>query len=349
MSPHQLRVGVVGTTPYAETHIARIAAHPNARVTAVAGRNAGRASEVAARHGIASVYGSYEAMLDSGGLDAVVVVAPDELHEPIALKSFDAGVHVLCEKPLSRTPHQARRMADAARAVGLVNMSYFALRTSAHHRYLHDLVEGGTIGAVRSADIRLAHGFFRNSGYNWRFDAGRGGGVVADLGCYVFDLARWYVGEVDSVAANGASHVNRPRPDGVPYQAADDSCVGALAFKGGAHATFEVSVLAQVGIGRQRNVVHLQGESGRLELTHTFAGTTLRGVWGDRDDFEEIALPAGYDAPSGDAEFIDAILTGTSVRPDFVDGWHVQQIVAAAEAAAHSRAWIEVEKEETAI
>jgi len=349
MSPHPVRVGVVGTTPYAETHISRIAAHPGAVVTAIAGRNSGRASEVAARHNIDFVHEGYEAMLDVRGIDAVVIVAPDELHEPIALAAFDAGIHVLCEKPLARTPQEARRMADAARAAGLVNMSYFALRTSAHHRYLHELVEGGTIGAIRSAEISLTHGFFRKSDYNWRFDAERGGGVVADLGCYVFDLARWYVGEVDSVAANGKSHVHRPRPDGASYQAADDSCVGALAFEGGAHATFEVSVLAQVGIGRQRNVVQLQGESGRLELTHTFAGSALRGVWGDRDDFDEIALPAGYDAPSGDAEFIDAILAGTTVRPDFVDGWRVQQIVAAAESAAHSGTWIEVEEEETPI
>ena len=134
MSPHPVRVGVVGTTPYAETHISRMAAHPDALVTAIAGRNSARASEVAARHNIGLVHEGYEAMLDVRGIDAVVIVAPDELHEPIALAAFDAGIHVLCEKPLARTPQEARRMADAARAAGLVNMSYFALRTSAHHR-----------------------------------------------------------------------------------------------------------------------------------------------------------------------------------------------------------------------
>ena len=349
MPSHPLRIGVVGTTPYAETHMSRIAAHPGAQLAAVAGRDESRASEVAARNGIPSVHRGFEEMLDTRTIDAVVVVAPDELHEAITTAAFEAGIHVLCEKPLARTPQEAHRMAQAAQASGLVNMSYFALRTSPHHRYLRDLLDDGAIGTIRSATFSLAHGFFRSPEYNWRFDSSRGGGVVADLGCYVFDLARWYVGDIKSVAANGKSQVQRPRPDGIPYSPADDSCVGALTFTEGAHATFELSVLSQVGAGRQRNTVHLQGDGGRLELTHTFAGSTLRGVRGDRDDFEEIALPVDYDSPSGDAEFIDAILAGVSVRPDFVDGWRVQQVVAAAEKAAHSGEWIDVKEEETRI
>jgi predicted dehydrogenase len=346
MPTAHLRIGVVGTTPYAETHLSRISAHPSAQLVAVAGRDTTRAAEVAARHRIPAVHGSFEELLDPGAIDAVVIVAPDELHEPIALSALSAGIHVLCEKPLARTPREARRMAEAARESGLVNMSYFALRTSPHHRYLHDLVAGGAIGRVRAASFGLAHGFFRGADYNWRFDASRGGGVVADLGSYLFDLARWYVGDVESVSASGRAHVRRPRPDGAEYPPADDSCVGALSFRDGAHATFEVSVLSQVGSGRQRNTVHLQGERGRLELTHSFAGATLRGVVGGSDELEDIVLPAEYSAPSGDAEFIDAIIAGVGVRPDFDDGWRVQQIVAAAETAAHSDRWIQIDEEE---
>ncbi|WP_426324049.1 Gfo/Idh/MocA family protein [Microbacterium sp. E-13] len=342
MTTSPVRVGVIGTTPYAETHMERIARHPHAVLSAVAGRNPVRASAVGERHDVHGVFDSYESLLASGFVDAVAVVAPDELHEPIARAAFDAGIHVLCEKPLSRTPGSARRMVDAAEQSGLVNMSYFALRTTPQHRYLHSLLRAGDIGRVLSVDIELSHGFFRGSEYNWRFDTSLGGGVVADLGCYVFDLARWYVGEIQAVVTHGAQHVYRPRPDGAAYPSADDSAFGVLSFANGAHGSFHVSVVSHVGAGKQRNVVKLQGESGRLELVHTFAGSRLLRVG---DEEEELKVPVDFDAPDGDAEFIDAIVSGGSVKPDFVDGWRVQQVVAAAEESARSGTWIEVKGE----
>jgi predicted dehydrogenase len=101
---------------------------------------------------------------------------------------------VLCEKPLAATAADARTMYDAASASGLKHMSFFALRTSVHHRYLKALLDDGYVGRVYSAQFDLSHGFFRHPGYQWRFDAERGTGALGDLGCYLVDQARWYVG-----------------------------------------------------------------------------------------------------------------------------------------------------------
>lgn len=337
-----VRIGVVGTTPYAESHIAEVAAHPRAVLAGIAGRDAGRAVEAANRHGAGAAFTGWQSMLDSGAIDAVVIVAPDALHEPIATAALARGLHVLCEKPLARTSAEARRMVQAADGSGLVTMSYFALRNTPHHRYLAELVRKGTIGTVRSAAFSLAHGFFRSEDYNWRFDASRGGGVLADLGCYLFDLARWYVGEVVSVTAHGAHHVARPHPDGVEYAAAPDTALGALTFQNGAHATFEASVISTIGPGYQRNTVQLQGEHGRLELDHNFSRSDLRLIGGDSPEMEVVAVPADFPARSGDADFIDAILAGRPVIPSFVDGWRVQLVVEAAEQAMRSRAWADI-------
>ena len=334
-----VRVGVVGTTPYAESHIAAAAAHPRAVLAGIAGRDAGRATEVANRHGAGAAFTGWQSMIDSGAIDAVMIVAPDALHEPIAIAALARGLHVLCEKPLARTSVEAGRMVQAADGSGLVTMSYFALRNTPHHRYLAELVRKGTIGTVRSAAFSLAHGFFRSGDYNWRFDASRGGGVLADLGCYLFDLARWYVGDVVSVTAHGARHVARPHPDGVEYTAAPDTTLGALTFENGAHATYEASVVSTIGPGHQRNTVQLQGEHGRLELDHTFARAELRLIRADSLEIEVIAVPADFPAPSGDADFIDAILAGRPVTPSFVDGWRVQQVVEAAEQAMWNKTW----------
>ncbi|GAA1972475.1 Gfo/Idh/MocA family oxidoreductase [Microbacterium pumilum] len=345
MAIDPVRVGIIGTTAYAESHMANIVKHPHAVFRAVAGRNRDRTAAIAERFGAEIAFEGYQDLIASGEIDAVLVLAPDELHEPIAMESFAAGLHVLCEKPLATTPAAARRMADAARESGLVNMSYFALRTSPYHHLVKELVDSGVVGQIRSASLSLMHGLFRSPDYNWRFDSTRGGGVIADLGCYLFDQALWFIGDISTVAADGAAFVNRPRPDGTAYAPAADSAAGILHFDSGAHATWQVSVVSHVGAGFQRNIIHLQGDTGRLELDHTFSAVTLRVIKDGEQEYTEVALPDGFAAPSGDAEFIDAIVEGGQVRPSFEDGWRVQRVVAAAEAAAQTGTWVAVERE----
>jgi predicted dehydrogenase len=343
MTAKPVRVGVVGTTTYAESHLERINAHSGAELVAIAGRDQQRANAVAAKYGIPVVFPGWEELLDHPGLDAVVVMAPDALHGPIALDAFARGLHVLSEKPLATSSDEARAMVDAAAAAGKVAMSYFALRSVAAHQYLKHLVDDGYVGDVREAHISLQHGFFRGEDdYNWRFDAERGGGVIADLGCYVFDQARWYVGEIESISARGATQVDRRHPEGRAFTPAFDSAVGLIAFQSGAHATFTTSVQAHIGPGFQENDIHLEGTDGRLELRHTFTGATIRGIRDGAEEFEDLPIPAGFISRDSDTEFIDAITGGTPVSSPFENGWAVQRCVEAAEKAARTRTWVTV-------
>ena len=351
----RVRVGVVGTTRYAETHLRNLASHPAVELTAIAGRDAAKAAAVAERWGIPRVFADHTELVDSGLLDAIVIVAPDELHAPIALAAAARGVHVLCEKPLATNAAEAAAMRDAVDAAGVVNMSFFALRTPVHHRYLKALVDDGFVGRVTSARLHLEHGFFRGDDYQWRFDARRGTGALGDLGCYVFDQARWLVGDVAAIAVDLASNVDRPAPDGVDYPAANDSAVGMLRFADGAHATFSTSVIAHQAEGKQTNTILLNGSEGTLELVHTFAGARLRGARGSDETFREIEIPAefwgdvdpgdpgaaGQRHAVGDRAFVDAILSGErgTLHPDFTDGWRVQQIIDAAFVAAETGRW----------
>jgi predicted dehydrogenase len=351
-----VRVGVVGTTWYAETHLRNLASHPSAELVAIAGRDRTKAVAVAERWGIPHVFSSHDELLAAGLIDAIVIVAPDALHAPIAIQAAERGIHVLCEKPLATGAAEARAMADAVAAAGVVNMSFFALRTPVHHRYLKALVDDGYVGRVTSARFHLEHGFFRGPDYQWRFDVALGTGALGDLGCYVFDQARWLVGDVAAVAVDLASHVERPADDGHAYTAANDSAVGLLRFESGAHATFSTTVTAHQAERKQTNTIVLNGEAGTLELVHTFAGATLRGARDDDEAFADIAIPASFwdgvdpTDPStagqrhavGDLAFIDAILDGAQLRPSFEDGWRVQQIIDAAFGAARTGGWVAV-------
>jgi predicted dehydrogenase len=362
MSAGKVRVGVVGTTWYAETHLRNLQSHDRAEVTAITGRDRAKAEDVAARYGIPRVFSDYSDMIASGAIDAIVIIAPDELHLPITLEALDAGLHVLCEKPLATTAEDAELMYRTAEGRGLKHMSFFALRNSIHHRYLRALIDEGYLGRVYTAQLHLSHGFFRGPGYQWRFDSRRGTGALGDLGCYLFDQARWYVGDIVAVAADLTSFVDRPAPDGADYVPANDSAVMAVRFANGAQGTISANVVAHQADGRQRNTIALQGEGGTLELDHTFAGATLRGARADEDRLTEIAIPAEFWAgvdPSdpgaasrshsvGDRAFLDAILDDTTVEPSFYDGWQVQRVIEAAFGADASRGWCAVETKEAA-
>jgi predicted dehydrogenase len=67
-------------------------------------------------------------MIEQGDLDAIIVASPDDLHYPMTMAALDAGLHVLCEKPLVLTVEQAQKMAVKAEAVGVVNMVMFSYR-----------------------------------------------------------------------------------------------------------------------------------------------------------------------------------------------------------------------------
>jgi predicted dehydrogenase len=341
----RVRVGVVGTTRYAEgMHLRSLQSHPRADVVAICGRDRARAADVAGRHRIPLVFTDYQQMLATAQLDAVVIVAPDEQHYPMTMDALDAGLHVLCEKPLATTAAQARAMYERAEAAGVKHMSFFALRTSLHHRYLYQLIEQGYLGTPYAAHLHLTHGFFRSDAYQWRFDQQRGTGALGDLGCYVIDLARWFVGDIARVSAHLSSLVERPHPDGQPYVPANDAASLVVAFANGAQGTLAASVVAHQAERGQLNSVVLHGSDGTLELQHTFRGATLQGARAEEQQIGPLAIPAelweGVDPATptdvttrhsvGDRAFIDAIVHDRPITPSFYDGWKVQQVIEAA-------------------
>lgn len=95
-----------------------------------------RAAELAAIHDIPLVYTDYREMIAQASLDAVVVAARDDLHYPVVMEALDAGLHVLCEKPLATTADQARAMYEKAEAGGRIHMVFFTWPWLAHYQQL---------------------------------------------------------------------------------------------------------------------------------------------------------------------------------------------------------------------
>lgn len=130
-------------------------------------------------------------------IDVVDVVVPNALHHEIVLDAVRHGKHVFCEKPLSTRIDEAAEMLAEAEAAGVVHQTGFVYRSFPGVALAHKLVRDGQIGEVRyfrgqwlsdwAADPALPQA--------WRFmHAFAGGGVIADTGSHVIDMARFVVG-----------------------------------------------------------------------------------------------------------------------------------------------------------
>jgi predicted dehydrogenase len=357
-----VRVGVIGTSWFADlVHLPHLKSHPQAEIAAVCGRNRELAEEMAVKYGIPSVYTDYREMIEKGGLQAVVIVTPEDVHYAMAMDVLDAGLHVLCEKPLALNATDAKEMYERAEKAGVKHMTFFTYRWMPHYRYLKELVDGGYAGRPFQCHIRYFGSYAREARYLWRFDRRRANGVLGDLGSHMIDLARWLVGDISRVSAHLSTFVERPGPEGEPLDPANDAATLLLEFENGAQGTIQLSAVAHVGERGQEQHVVLHGESGTLEADYSHLDAEIHGVRHDEKQFAALPAPSrlwgDVDQTSpffdhvgevfskqsvGDRAFIDAILADRPVVPSLYEGYKAQEVMDAAIASHESGRWVEV-------
>ena len=354
----QVRVGVIGTSWWADSvHLPSLKSHPGAKIAAICGRNRDRAEELAHKYDIPSVFTDYAEMIERSDLQAVVIVTPDDLHYPMTMHALEAGLHVMCEKPLALNVGQAREMYQKAEQAGVKHIVFFTYRWLPHYSYLKQLVDEGYVGRLFHCDISWHFGYGKGDGYMWRFDPRRANGILGDLGSHMIDFALWYGGDVAKVNAHLAAFVERPGPDGHSMDPANDSAMLTLSFENGAQGLVHVSAVTHVG--HSRVLISLAGDAGALEGTFGLFGAELRGARQGQEGLETLTVPADLcggvwpasfadvtrlfcEHPIGDRLFIDTILEDRPASPSFYDGLKVQEVIGAAIESDESGRWISV-------
>ena len=135
MNEH-VRVGMIGTSKWADMmHLPCLKSHPNAKLAAICGRNGDRAREMARKYEVPLVFSDYREMIEKGNLHTIVITSPEDLHNPMTMDSLDAGLHVLCEKPLALNAKQVKEMYKKAKSTGIKHMVMFT------HRWWPHIVE----------------------------------------------------------------------------------------------------------------------------------------------------------------------------------------------------------------
>ncbi|MEM7325537.1 MAG: Gfo/Idh/MocA family oxidoreductase [Actinomycetota bacterium] len=357
-----IRVGVFGTSWWADTmYLPPVDAHPDAVPAAICGRRAEPAKELAERWSVPLWYTDPATMIAEAELDAVIVATSNNSHHDLALAAIDAGLHVLCEKPLAMTVAEAEIMTSRASAAGVKTMVPFTYHHMPVNRWVQRLVADGYVGRPLHVNLRYYTGFGFDEGYSWRFDpAIAGTGIIGDLGSHWIHLARWILGEDEtSISAVSSTFVDRaPRPDGQPYEPLEDSVAMTVRYGSGAYGIIQTSAVCHEAGETFGQTHHLEvhGTEGTLYATCDWETVQeVRGfrpdqnrdhgmtvlpipddIWGTvrRDRVHDTYRDVFRTTDVMTRGWLSAIRDNTPSEPGFAEGLAVQRVLDAAAASA---------------
>ena len=201
--PEPVRWGMLSVANIGVKHVVpAILASTNGLLMAVASRNPHRARELFAHIPQVRIYGAYNRLLDDPEIEAVYIPLPNSLHAEWTIKALEAGKHVLCEKPLAVTAHQARTMVEAARANDRLLMEAFMYRFHPQTIWALEQVHAGRIGTVKLVRASFAFNvMLPPRPNNIRLQATLAGGSLMDVGCYPINFCRAVFGHPPTAAA----------------------------------------------------------------------------------------------------------------------------------------------------
>jgi D-xylose 1-dehydrogenase (NADP+, D-xylono-1,5-lactone-forming) len=160
-----------------------------ARVLAVASRDAQRGQEAAQRYSIERVYNDYEALLDDPDVQVVYIALPNHLHCEWAMRAAQAGKHVLCEKPLALNAAESDVIISTCHSLKVLLMEAVMYRFHPRMQAFKQMVADGEVGELRF--IHSAFSFPFDAPGNYRAFPQFGGGALLDVGSYCVNAARW--------------------------------------------------------------------------------------------------------------------------------------------------------------
>jgi predicted dehydrogenase len=320
--PAPLRVGILGAARIAPMAIIAPARRvEDAVVAAVAARDPERARRFAARHGIARVYPTYEALLADPDLDAIYNPLPNSLHATWTIRALEAGKHVLCEKPIAATVAEAQAMADAAARTGRVLMEAFHYRYHPLFARLRTIIDAGDIGSVRHLEAHLCFPLLLRSDIRWRADLA--GGALMDAGCYTVHFLR-HLAAAEPVVESASA---RWTGGGV-----DRLMEARLRFPDGRTARLTCSLLSSVLLRASASVVGGAGTIGVLNFIAPQFFHRVRVVNPTGTRTEHVAGSPTYDCQL--RAFVAAVRNGTPFPTDPADAIANMRVIEAIYAAA---------------
>ncbi|WP_323959696.1 gfo/Idh/MocA family oxidoreductase [Arthrobacter sp. JZ12] len=334
MSPttRTLRAAILGTGAVAHLHAEALRRIHGVTAVASADPSEERVRDFNTRHGIPAGYGSLEELLAAEAVDVVHICTPPAGHAEQTAAAYDAGAHVIAEKPPALSLAEVDQMQEAAHAAGRQLAVVFQQRTGTAATHIRNLLRSGELGRPLTTVCHTL--WYRGTEYfevPWRGTwESEGGGTTLSHGIHQIDLLAYLLGEWSS-ATGQLFRLDR----GVETE--DTSC-GVVVFESGTVASVLTTVLAP----RESSLIRIDTEHATIELEHLYGHnhaswkiTPARHISAERA--ASWALP-GDEVPSGHdallSEVYSALLSGADVPPVAAAPTRAMEIVAALYASA---------------
>lgn len=229
-----LRVGIVGCGNIFTMHATSADHLKNAQIVGVCDIKEDRANAAAKKYNCKAYY-DYKQLISKENIDVVHICVPHYLHPIISRYAIEAGVNVLCEKPMSIKYEDAVENVKLAEEKGVKYGIIFQCRYNDASRIVKENLVNGTLGKVISARVVLtwckSDEYYSLSDWKGTWDK-EGGGVIIDQAIHSIDLANWFIDdEIESVQAHLCNRTHK-------IMEVDDTGEGFIKYKNGATLGF---------------------------------------------------------------------------------------------------------------
>jgi predicted dehydrogenase len=314
----KVRWGIISTAKIGrEKVIPAMQAGEYCEVVAMASGNTEQGRRIAGELNIPVVYDSYEKLLNDPQIDAVYIPLPNHLHVAWAIRSLQAGKHVLCEKPIGLSSAEADQLLKtAAQYPQLKIMEAFMYRFHPQWQLSKKMVNDGKIGELKT--IQSFFSYYNTDPNNIRNQKEAGGGGMMDIGCYCVSISRFIFGN-EPVQVSGIVEYD-------PVLHTDRIASGMLGFSNGT-ATFTCST--QLTPYQRVNIL---GTEGRIEIEIPFNAPTDKPtrVWlHTKDNSKEIVFDTANQYTLQCDSFSKAILNNEPVPTPLEDAVNNMKVIEA--------------------
>ncbi len=335
----KLRVGIIGTGGISNAHMAGYKALPEeVEVVAVCDINEPKVIAYAEKYGVSAWYTDYNEMLAKENLDCVSVTTWNSAHMPATVAALNAGVNVICEKPMAMNAGEAELMLDAARKNGKLLQIGFVRRFGGDARAAKRYIDAGALGEIYYGKAQYLRrrgcpgGWFGDKAYS-------GGGPLIDLGVHVMDLVRYLGGCPKPISAFGATFNNLTATRDEAGEKAWVTTTDSKGFK------FDVEDFTSAMIRFDNGLIMTVEASFNLNIKHDYGAVELFGtksalhidpfeVYSDVDaEYPELKPeePTMFEfSKAFNAEiaaFIDSVKNGTPCKAPAEDGVALMKII----------------------
>lgn len=347
-----LDILIVGTGRMAGQHALRFDQIEGVRVIAAVDVDLAKVQAFCKQYNIKHAYNDLNEALANHQFDACSVVTPDAWHAPVSIACLEAGMPVLCEKPLSDSLERADAMVEAAHHADVLTMVNLSYRTSGALHKAKTLVHQGKLGEVRHVEASYRQSWLvsdywgdwkTEDAWLWRLSKAHGSlGVLGDIGIHILDYLCAGTGmSIKGLQCRLQTFDKAPGNCMGEYELdANDSCVMNIELANGALGVVHMSRYYTGYVNDLMLTIH--GTKGAVRLGTGQLGDQLMVSMGDDMNTHTWKSLACSDQPDTFDRFVGALKTQSSASPDFAHAARLQHYLSLGFESHETGQWMTV-------